>query len=73
MCTLIYLCKLHKVSKGLSTDVNECWPCEWADGKTTTKVNIQPGLLVPREQSENIEQFRVNEVSPQIFQLVENS
>ena len=45
----------------------------WADDKTTTKVKIQPGWPVPCKQSENIELFQANEVSAQIFQLVENS
>ena len=47
--------------------------CAWADDKTTTKVKIQPGWPVPCKQSENIELFHANEVSAQIFQLVENS
>ena len=37
------------------------------------KVKIYPGLSFPCEQSENIEQFRVNKMSGQIFQMVENS
>ena len=48
--------------------------CPWAGGKATEKwVKIQPDSSVPCEQSENIERFRVNEVSCQIFQPVGNS
>lgn len=40
--------------------------------KPVKKVKIQPGSAVPCEQSKNIESFRVNEVSCQIFLSVKN-
>ena len=44
--------------------------CSWADGETAEKKN-QPGSSVSCELSENIERFRVNEVSRQILQPIE--
>ena len=41
----------------------------WADCKTTL-VKIQPGSSVLCEQGENIEWFRVNEKSGQIYPFV---
>ena len=41
-------------------------------GVNTMTIFLNNKVVVPCEQSENIEQFRVNKVLSQIFKLVEN-
>ena len=54
-----------KVLAGTIKEFDQC-------GVNTMTIFLNNKVVVPCEQSENIEQFRVNKVLSQIFKLVEN-